>query len=361
MAKKRTKAVTKRNPSLLKDIRQLIEETRSAVAATVNAGLTMLYWQIGKRINEEILNGKRAGYGEEIVSTLSRQLSLEYGSGFSTKNLRHMIRFFESFPDQQIVSTLWRQLGWSHFKAIIYLEKPLQRDFYAEMCRLENWSVRTLHEKIGGMLYERTAISKKPEKVIRHELDTLRSTDKLTPDLVFRDPYILDFLGLKDRYIEKDVEDAILREMESFILEMGADFAFLARQKRIIVDHDDYYLDLLFFHRSLKRLVAIELKLGDFKPADKGQMELYLRWLQKHEMKPGEETPVGLILCAGKNHETVELLELEKSSIRVAEYLTELPPRKALEKKLHKAVMHARQRLEHSAPEQKRIRKKKKP
>lgn len=349
--KKKAPAVSK--VSLLKDIRLMIEETRSAVATTVNAGLTMLYWNIGKRINEEILKGKRAGYGEEIVSTLSRQLIQEYGSGFSTKNLRHMVRFFESFPDQQIVSTLWRQLGWSHFKEIIYLEKPFQRDFYAEMCRLERWSVRTLRDKIGGLLYERTAISRKPDKVIRHELDTLRSTDQMTPDLVFKDPYILDFLGLKDRYIEKDVEDAILREMEAFILEMGVDFAFLARQKRIMVDHDDYYLDLLFFHRGLKRLVAIELKLGDFKPADKGQMELYLRWLQKHESKPGEGAPIGLILCAGKKHETVELLELEKSGIRVAEYMTELPSRKVLERTLHKAIEHARQRLEYRLPEPK--------
>ncbi len=348
MNRKRMKAVAKR--SLFHDIRGMIEEARAAVAATVNAGLTMLYWHIGVRINEEILQGKRADYGEKIVSTLSRQLIQEYGGGFSAKNLRHMIRFAEAFPDERIVSTLWRQLGWSHFKEIIYLDKPLQRDFYAEMCRLERWSVRTLREKIGGMLYERTAISRKPEAVIRHELDTLRADDRMTPDLVFRDPYILDFLGLKDRYLEKDIEDAILREMESFILELGADFAFLARQKRIVVDHDDYYLDLLFFHRALKRLVAIDLKLGDFKPADKGQMELYLRWLHKHETRPGEEPPIGLILCAGKKHETVELLELEKSSIRVAEYLTVLPPRKTLEKKLHLAVEHARRRLEQGSP-----------
>lgn len=348
MNRKRMKVVAKR--SLFQDVRRMIEEARAAVAATVNAGLTMLYWHIGVRTNEEILKGKRADYGEKIVSTLSRQLTQEYGGGFSAKNLRHMIRFAEAFPDERIVSTLWRQLGWSHFKEIIYLDKPLQRDFYAEMCRLERWSVRALRAKIGGMLYERTAISRKPEAVIRHELDTLRADDRMTPDLVFRDPYILDFLGLKDRYLEKDIEDAILREMESFILELGADFAFLARQKRIEVDHDDYYLDLLFFHRALKRLVAIDLKLGDFKPADKGQMELYLRWLHKHETKPGEEPPIGLILCAGKKHETVELLELEKSSIRVAEYLTALPPRKTLEKKLHLAVEHARRRLEQGSP-----------
>ena len=344
MTAKRTRVVAKR--TLLLDIRHLIEEARSAVAATVNAGLTMLYWHIGQRIREEILHGNRAGYGEEIVSTLSRQLMDEYGDGFSAKNLRHMIRFAEVFRDERIVSTLWRQLGWSHFKEIVYIKDPLKRDFYAEMCRLERWSVRVLREKVDSMLYERTALSKKPDKLIRRELDMLRKEDRLTPDLVFRDPYILDFLGLKDRYLEKDLEDAILRELEQFILELGAGFSFIARQKRIQVDNDDYYIDLLFFHRGLKRLVAVELKLGDFKPADKGQMELYLRWLQKHEAKPGELPPIGLILCAGKKHEVVELLELEKSGIRVAEYLTELPPRKVLERKLHKAVEHARQRIE---------------
>ncbi len=342
------KALT--NRQLLKDIRLLIEEARAAVATTVNAGLTMLYWRVGKRINEEILKGKRAEYGENIVVLLSRQLAVEYGTGFADKNLRRMIQFAASFPDEQIVVSLIRQLSWTHFIALIPIKDPLKRDFYTEMCRLERWSVRTLRRKIDGMLYERTAISRKPELVIRHELDTLRSEEQMTPDLVFRDPYFLDFLGLKDRYIERDIEDAILREMEAFILELGVDFAFLARQKRITIDNDDYYLDLLFFHRGLKRLVAIELKLGDFKPADKGQMELYLRWLQKHETKPGEGSPLGLILCAGKKQETVELLELEKSGIRVAEYLTALPSRKVLEKELHKVIEHARKRLEQDLP-----------
>jgi predicted nuclease of restriction endonuclease-like (RecB) superfamily len=155
------------------------------------------------------------------------------------------------------------------------------------------------------MLFERTALSRKPEELIRLELDALHNEDRLTPDLVFRDPYFLDFLGLKDRYMEKDLEDAILRELEQFLLELGGGFSFIARQKRIQVDSDDYYLDLLFFHRKLKRLVAIELKLGDFKPADKGQMELYLRWLDKYERQPGEKKPIGLILCAGKKQETV--------------------------------------------------------
>lgn len=333
------------NEALFHDLRSLIEETRATVATTVNTALTTLYWRIGRRINGEILQGGRADYGAEVLPTLSAKLTKEYGSNFSEKNLRHMQRFADVFPDEQIVSTLWRQLSWSHFKEIIYQNDPLQRDFYAEMCRMERWSVRTLRKKIDSMLFERTALSKKPDELIRLELDALRNEDLLTPDLVFRDPYFLDFLGIKDRYQEKDLEDAILRELEKFLLELGAGFSFIARQKRIQVDKDDYFLDLLFFHRRLKRLVAIELKLGQFKPAYKGQMELYLRWLDKHERQEGEESPVGLILCAGKKHETIELLELEQSGIRVADYLTELPAREVLERELHKALMQARQRF----------------
>ncbi len=332
---------------LLPDIRRMIMESRTAAATAVNVVLTMLYWRIGKRIHDEILRGERAEYGGEIVATLSRQLVLEYGTGFSEKNLRRMIQLAEVFPKKQIVAALSRELSWSHFRELLPLSDQLQRDFYAEMCRVERWSVRTLREKIGSMLYERTALSKKPEKLIRHELDSLRDEDRMTPDLVFRDPYFLDFLGLKDRYLEKDLEDAILREMEQFLLELGVGFSFVARQKRISVDSDDYYLDLLFFHRGLRRLVAIELKIGDFRPAYKGQMELYLRWLEKNEMKPGEDTPIGLILCAGKKRETVELLELEKSGIRVAEYLTELPSKDVLKARLHRVIQAARDRLEH--------------
>ena len=332
-------------PQLFRDIRGMIEEARSSVAATVNAGLTMLYWRIGKRINKEVLRGERAEYGKEILATLSQQLMQEYGNGFSYSALTRMARFFEAFPDRKIVATLSQTLSWSHFRELLPLEKHLQRDFYAEICRVERWSVRTLRKKIDSMLFERTALSKKPDELIRQELDSLRSEDRLTPDMVFRDPYFLDFLGLKDCYLEKDLEDAILRELEQFLLELGSGFTFVARQKRIQVDSDDYYIDLLFFHRKLRRLVAIELKLGDFKPADKGQMELYLRWLDKYERQDGEETPIGLILCAGKKHEAVELLELEKSSIRVAEYLTELLPRNTLERKLHDAIITARERL----------------
>jgi len=236
-------------------------------------------------------------------------------------------------------------LGWSHFMEIIPLKNDLQREFYSEMCRVERWSVRTLREKIGSMLFERTAISKKPEEVVKAELADLRAEDKLTPDLVFRDPYVLDFLGLKDRYMEKDLEDAILRELEKFLLELGTGFTFQARQFRISIDSDDYHLDRLFYHRALRRLVAIELKLGDFKPEYKGQMELYLRWLAKHEQQPGEEPPLGFVLCAGKKEEQIELLELGQSGIHVAEYLTALPSRELLRQKLHTAIETSRARL----------------
>jgi predicted nuclease of restriction endonuclease-like (RecB) superfamily len=330
----------------LEDIKQLIEETRSTVAAAVNASLTMLYWRIGKRIHKEVLREERAGYGKKIVSTLGRELSLVYGRGFSEKNLRHMIRFAEVFPDEKIVSTLWRQLSWSHFKLLIYQDKPLQREFYSEMCRVERWSVRTLQKKIGSMLYERTALSRKPEETVKQDLRLLRDEDRMTPDLVFRDPYVLDFLGLKDSYSEKELEMAILRELESFILELGMGFAFVARQKRMIIDNRDHYLDLLFHHRRLKRLVAVELKLERFKAADKGQMELYLRWLDRYERVEGEEPPLGLILCAEGSRETIELLQLDQAGIHVAEYLTELPPKEVLERKLHATVVFARQRLE---------------
>jgi len=195
------------------------------------------------------------------------------------------------------------------------------------------------------MLFERTALSKKPAKLAAMELKALRGEDKLTPDLVFRDPYFLDFPGLKDTFAEKDLEAAILREIEAFILELGVGFAFLERQKRVSVDGVDHYLDLLFYHRNLKRLVAVELKLEDFKPADKGQMELYLGWLNRYERKPGEDAPIGLILCAGKRQETVELLNMERSGIKVSSYWTKALPKAEMERKLHDAVKLARARL----------------
>lgn len=331
---------------LLMDLRLLIDQAQKNIAVAVNSNLTMLNWRMGKRIKEEILEGERAGYGQQIVVTLSRQLTKEYGKAFSEKNLRRMIQFSEVFPQEDIVVSLMRQLSWSHFITLIPVKDEIKRDFYAEMCRVEGWSVRTLRSKIQSMLFERTAISKKPEKVVRAEVDTLRKEDKLTPNLIFRDPYILEFLDLHDSYLEKDLEGAIMRELERFLLELGTGFCFLSRQKRITVDDEDFYLDLLFYHRDLKRLVVIDLKLGDFKPEHKGQMELYLRWLDRHEKRAGENSPVGMILCAGKKEERIELLELDQSGIHVAEYLVELPSKEVLCEKLHKAIEYARQKLD---------------
>lgn len=331
--------------ALLGDVRGLIERAKGQAARAVNAGLVALYWAIGDRIRREVLAGKRADYGKEVIHTLSGELTREYGEGFGARSLFRAVRFAEVFPDRKIVSTLLTQLGWSHFIQIIPLKDALQREFYAELCRVERWSVRTLRAKIGGMLYERTALSRKPAELAALEVKKLRDEDKLSPDIVFRDPYVLDFLGLKGAYREKDLEAAILREMEAFILELGSGFAFVARQKRIQVGAKDYCLDLLFYHRGLRRLVAVELKLGSFRPEHKGQMELYLRWLERHETRPGEGPPLGLILCAGKDREEIELLRLDKGGIRVAEYVTELPAREALERKLHQALAAARERL----------------
>jgi predicted nuclease of restriction endonuclease-like (RecB) superfamily len=328
------------------DIRSLILEARIQVATSANSTLTMLYWQIGQRIQGEVLKGERAGYGEQIVLTLAKQLEADYGRGFSSKNLRHMLRFAEVFQAKEIVYALSRQLSWTHLRSLIYIDDALKREFYLEMCKVEGWSTRALKDRLDSLLFERTALSRKPDELLVTELAALRTTGEITPNLVLKDPYVLDFLGMQDRYVEKDLEDAILRELENFLLELGAGFTFVARQKRPQIDNDDFYIDLLFYNRRLKRLVAIELKLGDFKAADKGQMELYLRWLAKYEQEPGEASPLGIILCSGKKTEQIELLELGQAGIHVAEYLTELPSREMLQRKLHEAVALSRARIE---------------
>ncbi len=332
-----------KNENLFADIKELIEQTKQNVAIAVNSALSMMYWSIGKKINDDILQNKRADYGKEIVSTLSRQLKEQYGDGYSLKNLRHMMKFHEVLSDFEKVSTLSRQLTWSHLKELIYFEDSLKRDFYIQMTLADRWSVRTLRGRINSMLYERTALSKKPDELIQLELENLKGGNP-SKDILLKSPYILDFLDLKDRYLEKDLEDAILRDIEHFILELGSGFSFVARQKIIQIDNEDFKIDLLFYNRKLKRLIAIELKIGKFKATYKGQMELYLRWLDKYEKQDGEESPLGIILCTGKQEEQIELLELEKSGIHVAEYLTVLPPKKQLQAKLHEALRLAKER-----------------
>jgi len=327
------------------EIKQLIQSAKQRTAVAVNAELTLLYWQVGKCISNEVLNDKRAEYGKRVIGDLSRDLTNAFGKGWSKKQLHHCLRFAETFSDEKIVSAVRRQLSWSHLKSLIYIDDSLKQNFYLSMAIEERWSTRTLAERIDSQLYERTAISKKPNLTITKELQMLRDSGQVNQDMVLKDPYVLDFLGLNDSYLEKDLEDAILRELQQFLLELGSGFSFIARQYRIQIDDDDYYIDLLFYNRKLKRIIAIDLKIGRFKAEYKGQMELYLRWLAKHEQELDENPPIGIILCAGKKQEQIELLELHSSGIHVAEYLTTLPPKKILEERLHQAIINAKQRL----------------
>ena len=333
--------------SLIQDLRQIIEQARGHVAATANYELTMMYWHIGERINHEVLGNQRAEYGKQIVASVSRQLQQEYNiKGFDEKNIRRMMQFTSLFPDSQIVATVSRQLSWSHFVEVLPLKDDLQREFYLTLAASEKWSVRKLRKEIDGMLFERTAISGKPDEFIKKELSTLRDDNVMSPDLVFKSPYFLEFTGLKGMYSERDLEESLLAHLEQFIIELGNGFSFVARQKRMIIDGEDFYLDLLFYHRRLHRLIAVDLKLGRFKAQYKGQMELYLRWLEQNEMEPGEESPLGLLLCTEGSEEQIELLQLDKSGIKVAKDLTELPSREVLQRQIQKSLEAAKARFE---------------
>jgi predicted nuclease of restriction endonuclease-like (RecB) superfamily len=339
------KATLNKLDSLFKNVSQLIEESRSRTAVAINSEITLLYWNIGKYIREDVLKNNRADYGQKIVESLSDRLTKNYGRGWSKRHLHNCLRFAETFPNEQIMHALRTQLSWTHIRSIVPIEDELKRNFYIELCKIEKWSTRQLDERIQSMLYERTSISKKPDKTIRQELQQLKKQQQITSDIVFRDPYILDFLGLSDTFSEMDLESAIIIELQRFIIELGNDFAFLARQKRFTIDNRDYKIDLLFYHRRLKCLVAIDLKIGEFEAGYKGQMELYLRYLEKNESMQGENSPVGLVLCTGKNEEHIELLRLEESNIKVAEYITILPDKKLLKQKLHKAIEIAKHKL----------------
>ena len=339
--------------SLIQDLRQIIEQARGQVAATANYAQTMMYWHIGERINREVLGNQRAEYGKQIVSQVSTQLQEEYGKkGFESRNIRRMMQFAKEFPDFQIVSPLVSKLSWTHFLIVMALKDELQREFYLTLAATERWSKRTLQAKIDGMLFERTAISGKPEEFIKKELSTLRDDNVMSPDLVFKSPYFLEFTGLKGFYSEKSLEDCLVAHLEQFIIELGNGFSFVARQKRMIIDGEDFYLDLLFYHRRLHRLIAIDLKKGRFKAEYKGQMELYLRWLEQNEMEPGEESPLGLLLCTEGGDEQIELLQLDKAGIKVAQYMTELPPREVLQRQIQKSLEIAKARFENLIEEE---------
>lgn len=326
------------------ELRTLIASSRQRLAGAVNAELTRLYWSVGERLRTEVLGGAdRAKYGDQLIQRVGEQLAQEFGRGFEAKNLRRMVQFAQAFPQPEIVATLSRQLSWSHFVNLLPLKTEAARQFYASQVATHTWSVRELRQQIERKAFERTELaSLQASTPVRAELVEALGT---SPAQVFKDPYFLDFLGLRQGHDEADLEAAILRQLEAFILELGRGFAFVERQKRMVIDGEDFYLDLLFYHRRLRRLVAIELKLGRFKAAHKGQMELYLKWLDKHERQGDEEAPIGLILCAESSREQVELLQMHKDGITVAEYWTELPPKAELEQHLHQALLEARERL----------------
>ncbi|MEI6287268.1 MAG: PDDEXK nuclease domain-containing protein [Bacillota bacterium] len=331
---------------LYRDIKTIIEDAKMQAVLQVNRALVIAYWNIGKLIKETVVEGDRAGYGKETLKQLGARLSIDYGAGFSEGNLSRMAKLYSCFYEKEILETLSQELSWSHFVEFIKVDDELKRDFYITMCANERWSVRTLRERMNSLLFERTAISRKPDETIRNDLALLKNEHKMTTSLFLKDPYFLDFLELKDNYGEKDIEDAIIMELEKFILEFGNDFAFLSRQKRIQIGGNDYYIDLLFYHRKLRRLIVVELKLGDFMPEYKGQVELYLKYLSKYEKQDNEEAPIAIILCSGKDNDVVELMDLEQDNIHISEYWLKLPPREILQQKLHKAVELAKAKID---------------
>ncbi|MDR1538912.1 MAG: PDDEXK nuclease domain-containing protein [Clostridiales bacterium] len=321
--------------SLFAEISEMIEQGRRKVAAQVNSTAILTYWRVGKRVNEVVLQNKRAEYGKQIVSTLSTQLKEKYGRSYELRNLRRMMQFADEFPDAEIVSTLSTQLSWSHFIELLPLKTSEARLYYANDTAERHFGVHQLRQMISRKAFERKEIAN----------TQISSPDTLPLD-TFKDPYLFDYMGLSDEYLEADLEAAVLRELEKFILEFGKGFAFVARQKRVIIDGIDFHLDLLFYNRNLKRLVAIELKQGRFQADFKGQMELYLKWLNRYERQEGENEPIGLILCAEGNREQIELLEMDKSGILVAQYWTALPPKAEFEQKIHSLLAETRERME---------------
>jgi len=328
------------------EIRDLIEAARHHVSVTANLAMVNLYWNIGRIITQEIQKDEaRAGYGEGLVEHLGSVLSQDYGSGFSARNLWDMKRFFGGFQILQTVSAESRErllidfgkhfrLGWSHYRLRLSQGDPLCRTFYFEQAAEQRWSVRELRRQIDRGLFERVALSRDTPRLAAQEKQT-SPAEIIRYEDIFKDPYVLDFLGLKGAYSEKDLEAAIVHNLEQFLSELGTDFCSIGRQYAMRIDEDDCFLDLLFYHRGLRCLVAIDLKIGTFTAADKGQMDLYLSWLKEHDCRRGENEPLGLILCTSARRQHVELLLRHgPHKMKVAEYMTRLPDKRLLEERL---------------------------
>ena len=321
--------------ALFERISSIIDSRKIRAQARANQEAVLMFWEIGSYISSVLLGGERAAYGKQIVATLSQQLQEKYGSSFDYTNVRRMIRFATRFPDVQIVAPLAQQLSWTHFVILMPLESDDAFMYYANDAIVRHLGKRELRRQISRKAFE------------RQEIANAQLTQAATvPINMFKDPFLLDILGLRDNYLEADLEKAILADIEAFILEFGHGFTFAERQKRMTMDDEDFTLDLLFYHRILKRLVAVELKLGKFKPSYMGQMRFYLKWLNRYERHEGENPPIGLILCTAASRDQVELMELDKEGIAVAEYWTQLPPKSELERKIGEIYAEAQERLE---------------
>jgi predicted nuclease of restriction endonuclease-like (RecB) superfamily len=314
--------------ALVQDIERLIH----SAAHPMPAYNPTLYWQIGHLLIRHALDPCRVEYASQIVADVSWELVTRRGAEYTKKSLDQMIRFATAFPEERTVRALSTQLSWSHFKRLSNIPSPHKRDYYTWMCHIEGWSTGALADKVSGMVYERSSLSAEPEECIRRQLTALGQTGEVTPALVLRDLYRLDFLDLAETFSERELEAAIMRELERFIDELGVGFTFVGRQRRNPCYRRASYIDLLFYNRHLRRLVAVELKIGEFKLADLGQVSYYLGWLDRHVRHPVERPPFGIILCTGKRRDLTEYLDLEECQIHVAEYQTRLPARSMLKR-----------------------------
>lgn len=347
--------------TLFADVVRVLEDGRRAAARSVNAVMTATYWLIGRRIVELEQGGQaRAGYGEALLVRLSADLTARFGRGFSVDNLETMRLFFISYPPDRISErasrkssgpkkseTLSResdlasiagrfQLSWSHYVMLVRARSEYARDFYEKEAFRGGWTVRQLRRQIDSQFYERTALSRNKAAMMRKG-EIAKPEDAVSPEEEIKDPYVLEFLGLKDEYSESQVEEALIRHLETFLLELGGDFTFVGRQRRLRVGDAWYRVDLLFFHRRLRCLVIIDLKLGEFTHADAGQMHLYLNYAREHWTMPDENPPVGLILCAKKDHAVAKYaLEGLPNKVLAAEYRTALPEERLLVEEMEK-------------------------
>ena len=369
--------------TLFADVAGVIEDARRASARSVNALMTAAYWLIGRRIVELEQGGRaRASYGEALLVRLSTDLSARFGRGFSVDNLETMRVFYEAYAPERISETASRKssrrtksetlsresefrslanrfrLSWSHYVMLVRARSEHARDFYEQEALRSGWTVRQLRRQIDSQFYERTALSRDKAALMRKG-ELAKAEDELTPDDEIKDPYVLEFLGLRDEYSEARLEDALIHHLETFLLELGGDFAFVGRQRRLRIGHTWYRVDLVFFHRRLRCLVVIDLKLGELTHADAGQMHLYLNYAREHWTRPDENPPVGLILCAKKDHAVAKYaLEGLPNKVLAAEYQTALPRERLLVKEIEKTRSALERRATTSAARPRARRKK---